>query len=255
MSRRIDPPRRPKNVPPVIGDYFDALTVYLKSIRIADVFGGFLSDAPGGGKRIIVNPSNGSGGILPNPFRVYVAESLTGEDPSRTPFRVIESSTLLQSVACDDTVEISNLTERFFFENFDAQPNQKAWLEIYIPATDDDDYTAAFNNGVDWNSAGFGTAVYPNPVAWDTDDGSATGSTGTPPDNKKPVTIFVPLAETYESTPDSDSDLTGTTRLTDKIVLKQLTTSNLLIQKFCVDGDQVPLAMPWHGGFYKAPTP
>ena len=77
-----------------------------------------------------------------------------------------------------------------------SDPEQYVWLEVDIsalPATP----TAIIDTGQDWNGGG---AFFPSEVEFDTDDGTPTGSDDTPPDSRKQLTLYVPLARTYDIT-------------------------------------------------------
>lgn len=192
------------------------------------------------GKRAIlyITPSGGGAGAFP--FQVLKGTPPPGNTAANW-VKVSLNSFLLHDADPTSKIAINGLNA-----SFQINGGERIWLEIDLRPT----YTsgqpiATIRHGINWNG---GLSFFPLPVAYDTDNGTRTGSSGTPPDNSKQTFIYVPIAYVESSDTDHFGLIAGgfaSFSLGGKLYLIQQLRDNLMMGGACVDGGQVNFVTPW----------
>lgn len=233
-----EPPKIPDRFIPVVRDYLAELRKWLMGQRVVEGLNVSITDAGGGGKKITSKAGGGPGAGMAVPFYVLPTSPPTGQTGDNW-VKVELYSHLLKSIKPTDKVTITGLDSAFRL-NVD----EFVWLTVDIQPTylfPKQPPTATIEHGPKWNPS---SGIFPDPILWDTDDGTPTGSDpANTPVNRKQTYFFVPLARTIE--PESEAAEPGGVLLGDDIKLIQCWTSHLLIARSCYLGDEVSYVIPF----------
>lgn len=188
------------------------------------------------------------------PFQVKRGVAPEEEEDKVGWVKVHLHSMLMRDVDPTSKITITGLDESFQMK----EPWHRIWLEINLTGLYEDpatSITATIGHGADWN--GDGKDFFPTPVEYNTDDGTFSGSTGTPPSNTHQTKCFVPIAYTVPT--DADPFLLAGTggigfQTAPNVTLIQQLSTHLIIGRTCFGGDpSAYYALPFHAPFPTQP--
>lgn len=182
------------------------------------------------------------------PFYVVPADPPDGEGGDGW-VKVLPTGTVIASIDPTNNVAITGLDSAVQL-NLDDTAEQYVWIQVDVSPLFDSPpglATGKVDSGADWN--GDSGDFFPVPVEFNTDDGTPEGSGGTPPDDLQQITVYWPLARTYDvrDNPFPGLELPGA-MLTEHVKLVNIGNHNLrLFSTECYKGKGVTLLTPWHG--------
>lgn len=248
MSSQIgEPPKLDHSAPKWFHVIWDMLREYLLRNRVVQGLGIEVTDAPGGGLMVsAVGLAPGSAALRQSDWEVTKAPIPVGHPDTDVWVFINPNSTLLNSLDPTDRIVPDGLgLDNKFQLNFAETSEQYIWIAVVIP--DDDVLPEAHKGaGADWN--GPDGDFFPFPVEFDTDDGTSGGSDNSAPANRRQITLYFPIARTYDITDNPTApDVPDGIMLTDKIKLVQVCKTPMRLYLDCFAGVSVRAAMPWHG--------